>query len=131
MNISAAAQVSGLTTKALRYYESSGLVVPGRCANGYRDYSDADLEALHFIRRARNAGFSVDEVSDLLALHRNPRRRSREARAMVEGKLGQLERQIEQLRDMRATLRELARDCPGDDSPECSILAGLAAPGAR
>ncbi|WP_237058786.1 MerR family DNA-binding protein [Microbulbifer sediminum] len=131
MNISAAARLSGLTTKALRYYESSGLVVPGRCANGYRDYNDADLEALHFIRRARNAGFSVDEVSGLLALHRNPRRRSREARAMVEGKLAQLDEQIDQLREMRTTLQGLAQDCPGDDSPECSILAGLAAPVAR
>ncbi|SDJ57097.1 MerR family DNA-binding protein [Microbulbifer yueqingensis] len=126
MNISRVAEATGLSGKALRYYEEHGLVVPGRGANGYREYSERDIDALHFIQRARCAGFSVGEVRGLLELYRNPARRSRDAREMVEAKLAQVDAQIEQLLAVRANLHELARDCPGNDSPECPILQGLA-----
>ncbi|WP_193164583.1 MerR family transcriptional regulator [Microbulbifer hainanensis] len=125
MNISEAAQHSGLSAKALRYYESIDLLSPGRAQNGYRDYSDADLEILRFIQRARATGFSVDEVRELLSLYRDPARHSRDAKALVEDKLGHIETQLRSLREMQQTLRGLAERCAGDESPQCAILEGL------
>ena len=125
MNISEAAQQSGLSAKALRYYESIDLLSPGRAQNGYRDYSDADLETLHFIQRARATGFTVDEVRELLSLYRDPGRQSRDAKALVKDKLGHIEAQLRSLRAMRQTLRDLAERCAGDESPQCAILEGL------
>lgn len=126
MNISQAAEFSGLTVKALRYYESIQLVSPCRGENGYRDYSARDLETLRFIQRARAGGFAIDEVRDLLELHRNPARRSHDAKLLVLEKLQCIEQQLKSLREMRATLRSLAEQCAGDESPECAILDRLA-----
>ncbi|MBB3060257.1 MerR family transcriptional regulator [Microbulbifer rhizosphaerae] len=126
MNISQAARKSGLTAKALRYYESIDLLAPGRSENGYRDYSERDLETLRFIQRARAVGFAIGEVRDLLELHRNPARRSHDAKLLVREKLQHVEEQLRNLREMRATLRVLADSCAGDESPECAILDNLA-----
>ena len=128
MNISQAAQKSGLTAKALRYYESVELLTPGRAGNGYRDYSARDIETLRFIHRARSTGFSVDEVREFLALHGNPSRRSHDAKQLVLQKLQHVEEQLRSLREMRNSLRELVQQCAGDESPECAILDNLADP---
>lgn len=126
MNISQAAKRSGLTPKALRYYESVALITPGRGPNGYREYTAADVETLRFIQRARSSGFSVEEVGELLSLYRNPARRSHDARQLVQERLLQLEEQLRNLQEMRRNLRALAGACAGDDSPECAILDQLA-----
>jgi len=126
VNISQAARRAGLSSKALRYYESVGLLVPGRGPNGYRQYGSADVETLQFIQRARTCGFSVDEVRELLTLHRNPARRSHDAKLLVEEKLQQVEAQLQALQAMRENLKSLAVSCAGDDSPECAILNQLA-----
>ncbi|MFD1216244.1 MULTISPECIES: MerR family DNA-binding protein [Microbulbifer] len=126
MNISQAARRSGLSTKALRYYESVALIVPSRSENGYREYSSADLALLQFIQRARACGFSVEEVRGLLALYQDPARRSHDAKVLVEEKLQQVEAQMKTLQEMRKNLRALADNCTGDDSPECAILNQLA-----
>ncbi|WP_078084800.1 MerR family DNA-binding protein [Microbulbifer mangrovi] len=126
MNISQAAQRAGLTAKALRYYESIDLLVPQRNPNGYREYSQSDVATLQFIQRARACGFTVEEVRELLALYRNPDRRSHDAKVLVEEKLLQVEQQLESLKAMRSSLRGLAEACAGDDFPECGILDHLA-----
>ena len=126
MNISDAARASGLTRKALRYYESIDLLAPRRADNGYRDYSTADVQALRFIQRARASGFSIDEVRELLELQANPQRRSRDAKQLVQGKLTRVEEQLRNLREMQRNLRQMADSCAGDASPECAILDSLA-----
>lgn len=126
MNISQAAQKSGLSAKTLRYYESIDLVQPGRADNGYRDYSVKQVETLCFIRRARATGFSINEVRDLLDLYRNPVRRSHDAKLLVQEKLQHIEEQLRTLREMHSALRTLADSCSGDDSPKCAILDSLA-----
>lgn len=126
MNISQAAQRAGLTAKALRYYESIDLLIPQRNPNGYREYSQSDVATLQFIQRARACGFSVEEVKELLALYRNPARRSHDAKVLVQEKLVQVEEQLANLEAMRSSLRGLADACAGDDSPSCGILDHLA-----
>lgn len=125
MNISQAAQRSGLTAKALRHYESIELLTPERSDNGYRTYSERDLETLRFIRRARAVGFGIDEVRELLELHRNPARRSHDAKILVQEKLAHIEDQLRTLRELRTNLRGLADRCAGNESPECAILDSL------
>ncbi|WP_157954112.1 MerR family transcriptional regulator [Microbulbifer sp. A4B17] len=125
MNISQAAEHSGLSAKALRHYESIGLVVPGRSGNGYRDYSTTDVETLCFVRRARACGFTTEEVRALLGLRDNPERHSRETKDLVNHKLTQLEEQLQTLLGMRATLLAFADSCAGNESPDCAILEKL------
>jgi len=127
MNISQAAKASGLSAKAIRYYERVGLAPePVRGGNGYREYSAADLETLSFIQRARSTGFSVEESRQLLSLYENTDRHSAEVKTLVEEKLQQVESQLEALVSMRNTLQTLVGACPGDEQSRCNIIDTLA-----
>ena len=128
MNIGEAAARSGVSAKMIRHYEARGLLpAAARAANGYRNYQEADVAALAFVRRARALGFSLGEAGDLLGLWRDPGRASRGVKAMAEGQVVTLKRRIAEMKTMAATLELLARACPGDDQAECPILADLAA----
>ncbi|MEZ5559377.1 MAG: Cu(I)-responsive transcriptional regulator [Pseudomonadales bacterium] len=126
MNIGIAAKRSGLPAKTIRYYEEIGLLVPGRAENGYREYSEADVHRLTFLHRARNLGFSVDECRLLLSLYDDPHRASSEVKAIALDRIREIDRRIEGLASMRATLSHLAAHCHGDQRPECPILDDLA-----
>lgn len=126
MNISAAAEKSGLPPKTIRYYESIGLIQPAdRRANGYRSYSGADMRTLNFIKRARSLGFSVEEVRNLLDLWRDKRRTSVAVKALATRHLKALDRKIEELESMRRSLSNLVKRCRGDERPDCPILDDL------
>lgn len=127
MNVGKVAKIAGLPSQTVRYYESVGLVTPVRRAdNGYRDYSEKDLERLCFLKQARATGFSLDESRELLSLYDNQNRHSADVKQLVQEKLAQLDDQINGLLAMRDTLRDLANCCPGDDQPCCSIIDRLA-----
>ncbi len=127
MNIGEAAARSGVSAKMIRYYEGVGLL-PGaaRRANGYRDYGNADIAVLQFVRRTRDLGFSLDEVGALLALWQDKERPSREVKRLAEHHLGELDRRMKEMRTVIRTLKTLARQCRGDDRAECPILDDLA-----
>lgn len=131
MNIGAAAKQSGVSAKMIRYYEEVGLLAPGRRDNGYRDYEDADVAVLQFIRRTRDLGFSLDEVSALLALWHDRRRPSREVKRLALARIDDMEQRIRDMRAVVRTLRDLAANCHGDDRSECPILDDLTAPPGR
>ena len=133
MNIGQAAAASGVPAKTIRYYESIGLIpAAGRTASGYRDYDRKEVETLRFIQRARSLGFSVKEVSELLALWRDRSRASAEVKRVALGHVAEIERKIAELQGMRHTLLDLTSRCYGDDRPDCPILEELAgAEGAR
>ena len=92
MNIGQAAKSSGVSAKMIRYYEQTGLIPPAdRRASGYRDYADTDVHMLRFIRRARDLGFSVAGISELLGLWRDQSRHSSEVRRIASNHIDALE----------------------------------------
>ena len=128
MNIGAAAAASGVNAKMIRHYEAIGLLRPAaRRDNAYRDYAEADVHELRFVRRARKLGFSIDEIGELLALWRDDERPSRDVRRIAQGHLAELESRIAEMQAMAATLGKLVHACHGDDRPHCPILDDLAA----
>ncbi len=126
MNISQAADQSGVSAKAIRYYESIALIQPARrSGNGYRDFGADDVHMLRFIARARGLGFSVAEVADLLALYRDKSRASAQVRGLAANAIGRIEDKIAELRSISTALSELVARCHGDDRPDCPILDDL------
>lgn len=125
--IGRAAELSGVTPKMIRHYESLELIPKAaRTAGDYRVYSPADIHTLRFIRRARGLGFSMDEIGTLLGLWRNQRRASEQVKRLAMKHISELDSKIAELQSMRASLAELAEHCHGDARPECPILADLA-----
>ncbi|MGE0774852.1 MAG: Cu(I)-responsive transcriptional regulator [Sphingomonadaceae bacterium] len=126
MNIGAAAKASGVSAKMIRYYEQTGLIPKAeRTDSGYRDYSPSDVHMLRFIRRARDLGFPVAEINDLLSLWRDKSRQSADVKRIAQAHIAELRERIENLNQMAATLGTLVDCCAGDDRPDCPILADL------
>ncbi|UTY58468.1 Cu(I)-responsive transcriptional regulator [Massilia sp. erpn] len=129
MNIGQAATASGVSAKMIRYYESIGLVSESRRSDsGYRIYGDKDLHALRFIKRARNLGFSLEQIRDLLSLWQNNERASADVKAIALAHVDELNQRIRELSEMRDTLASLADSCHGDQRPDCPILQTLGKP---
>lgn len=127
MNISDVARKTGLTSKAIRFYEEKGLVTaPLRSENGYRSYTSKHLDELMLLRQARQVGFNLDECREMVALFNNPARHSADVKARTLDKVAEIEAHIHELSAMRARLLELAAACPGDDSADCPIINHLA-----
>lgn len=127
MNIGQAAKSSGVSAKMIRYYEKTDLIKAAeRSAAGYRVYSNVDVETLKFIRRARDLGFSVAEIHELLALWQDGNRASSEVKMLAKAHIARLVEKIGQLQGMVGTLSELAARCNDDDRPECPILRDIA-----
>ena len=126
-NIGDASRASGVSAKMIRHYESLGLLPePQRTAAGYRIYDDTDVHTLRFIRRARDLGFPMKEVEQLLSLWRNRRRASADVRKVAQQHIADLDRRIAELQEMRKTLEHLVHNCRGDHRPDCPILDDLA-----
>lgn len=127
LNIGEAAKASGISAKMVRHYESIGLISKAkRTLSNYRTYSENDVHTLQFIRHARNLGFSIERIGNLLALWQDQRRPSRKVKALVAAHIEELEHRIAELQAMKYTLQKLAAHCYGDDRPECPILENLA-----
>ena len=127
MNIGTAASESGVSAKTIRYYESIGLIPPAiRAENGYRNYTEFEVETLRFIQHSRRLGFSVKDVGNLLELWGDKERSSADVKALALEHISEVERRIKELETIRRTLMDLTDRCHGDDRPECPILDDLA-----
>lgn len=126
VNIGQAAQLSGISSKMLRYYEGLGLLgdVP-RTDGNYRQYGQAEVHTLHFIRRARDMGFTLEEIRTLVGLWHNRRRSSDAVKRIAERHIDELDQRIAALQAMRRTLQDLVQRCPGNQRPDCPILDDL------
>lgn len=127
--IGEAARASGVSARMVRHYEELGLLPPvGRTEGGYRQYSEADVHTLRFIKRSRDLGFSTAEIGELVGLWHNRRRASASVKRIAQRHLVELEQRIAEMRAMHATLAHLVDCCHGDARPDCPILEDLAAP---
>ncbi|HEV7275712.1 MAG TPA: Cu(I)-responsive transcriptional regulator [Devosiaceae bacterium] len=127
MQIGQAARASGVSTKMIRHYEAIGLIpAADRRSSNYRDYDHDDIHRLGFIRRARDLGFSMPEIRDLLRLWGEGNRSSAEVKQLAEKHITDLDARIGLLREMRDTLSILSHACDGDSRPHCPIIESLA-----
>jgi MerR family copper efflux transcriptional regulator len=126
MNIGEASSASCVSAKAIRYYETAGLIKPaGRSESGYRVYDDYDVRVLRFIGRAREFGFSIDRTRRLLDLWRDTGRASADVKRLALDHIAEIEAKIGALSAMRNAVQELADACDGDHRPDCPILRDL------
>jgi Cu(I)-responsive transcriptional regulator len=127
LNIGQAAVRSGVSAKMVRHYESLGLLPNvARTDAGYRQYTQQDVHTLRFIRRARDLGFNMVEIAELLKLWQNKRRASADVKRIALEHAADLRRRIEAMEGMKRTLERLASCCQGNDRPDCPILDELA-----
>ena len=127
VNIGQASKASGVSAKMIRHYEEVGLIpAASRTESGYRQYSEAEVHSLRFIRHARDLGFSIAQIGELVGLWQNRRRSSSRVKALALAHVAELERKVANLQAMKETLEHLAHCCHGDDRPECPILDRLA-----
>jgi Cu(I)-responsive transcriptional regulator len=127
VNIGEAARLSGVSAKMVRHYESLGLLPRvARTDSGYRLYGEADVHTLRFVKRARDLGFSMEEIGELVGLWQNRRRASANVRRIAQKHADDLQQRIAAMQEMQRTLQHLIHCCHGDERPECPILDALA-----
>lgn len=126
LNIGEAARRSGVSAKMVRHYESLGLLpAVNRTESGYRQYGEREVHTLRFIRRARDLGFSMAEIAELLKLWQNRRRSAHQVHRIARQHVDELTRKLQEMEAMRRTLQHLIDCCHGDERPECPILEEL------
>lgn len=126
MNIGQAAAATGVSAKMIRYYEETGLISPpSRSRAGYRVYDDTAVQTLRFVRRARDLGFTVRQIQDLLALWRDRGRASADVKRIARVHIAELEQKKRQLEEMIGAIATLAKHCHGDKRSDCPILSSL------
>ena len=127
VNIGQAAEHSGVSAKMVRHYESLGLLGHvQRTDSGYRQYSPADVHVLRFIKRARDLGFSMAEIGELVGLWKDKQRASAKVKRIAQKHLDELSQRVAALQDMQHTLAHLMEGCGGNERPDCPILDTLA-----
>ncbi len=120
------AKQTGVNIETIRYYENIGLMPePPRTSGGHRIYDESLLKRLSFLRRCRELGFSLDELRGLLELVDGGSYSCAEVLESVQAHLQRINGKIRDLKKMQATLRELSKQCTGDDVPGCPIVEVL------
>ncbi len=129
LSIGELAARTGVTAETIRYYEREGVIPPAtrRGAGQYRRYAVADAERLRFVRRARDLGFSLEEVRELLDLAAGRRGGPcAEVNRMARTHLAQVDAKLAQLAALRIELDRLVASCERDDAvTDCSLLSAL------
>jgi Hg(II)-responsive transcriptional regulator len=127
LRIGGVARRAGVNIQTLRYYERRGLLqTPARTPSGYREYPADAVRLVRFIKRAQDLGFTLKEVSELIALRDAAGRRRAGVRALAEAKIRDIERKLAQLEAMRGALSTLVRSCAcAGAKPVCPILEAL------
>lgn len=124
LRISELARAGGVGVETVRFYQRKGLLAaPAGAAPAGRHYGSDDVRRLRFVRSAQEAGFTLKEIAELLALDRsNDRPRARE---MARTRIADLDARIETLANARDKLAKLARECAGSKSGPCPIIASF------
>lgn len=126
MNIGEVALMSEVNSKMIRRYEEQGIIPKaGRSDAGYRQYSEKDVHVLRFVKRARELGFSMKDIKQLVSLWRNKTRPSAQVKNIALKHKDELERKLQEVQSMLNTINNLVKNCHGDDRPDCPILDEL------
>lgn len=121
------ARRTGCNLETIRYYEKIGMMPePPRTGSGYRSYDEAHVSRLRFILRARELGFSLDDVRGLLALVDGGTQTCAEVKELTEGHLAVVREKITDLKRIEKVLADTASKCSGEEVPECPVLDALA-----
>jgi MerR family mercuric resistance operon transcriptional regulator len=117
---------TGVNIETIRFYEREGILPkPPRSAGGHRIYDRDQLMRLHFVRRSRELGFSLDEVRGLLQLVAGGSYTCAEVKAVTLDHLADVRRKIADLRRLERTLAEVASKCKGGKVPDCPVIEAL------
>ncbi len=117
---------TGCNIETIRYYERIGLLAPpARSNGGYRLYGLGHLKRLHFIRRAREIGFTLDEVRTLLGLADQRNSRCAEVRGVAAGHLAEVRTKIADLKTIERVLISMVAQCAEGTLPNCPIIEVL------
>ncbi|TPI19362.1 helix-turn-helix domain-containing protein [Mesorhizobium sp. B4-1-1] len=126
LSIGVLSERSGVNIETIRYYEKIGVMPsPARRASGYRVYEAEHVRRLHFIRRGRELGFSLDELRGLLHLVDGHSYTCAEVHALAVGHLRDIRRKIADLRRLERVMSEMAARCTTEQIPECPIIDAL------
>lgn len=120
------ARRTGCNLETIRYYEKAGLLPePPRTASGYRSYDVGHEQRLLFVLRARELGFSLDDVRAILELADKPDRSCAEASNLASAHLGDVRAKIADLRRMERVLKDLVTRCGLGERPDCPLIEAL------
>lgn len=133
LTIGRVANLADVGVETIRFYERQGLIEePPRRASGYRQYPAGAVARIRFIRKAKELGFSLREIKELLTLRLDPHTTCGDVRKRAEEKLGDIRAKIAALEGMRVALERLAAACDGEASvSDCPILEALEEPPIR
>ena len=120
------AELTGVKIPTIRFYEQNNLVPqPRRTEGGQRRYGESAIRRLHFIRHARDLGFSVQDIRELLALSEHPTMSCDAAEQIAQHHLRQVEGKIARLRCIRSELKRMIEACGGGSAADCRILEAI------
>ncbi len=127
LTISQLAKEVRVKPATIRYYERYGLIAPAtRSLSGYRQYSFSDIWRMRFIKKAKQMGFTLKEIGELLKLQSNSRNECDIVKLATMEKVAAIQRQMKELEKMKSTLSKLYEGCPGKGSlTDCPILKEL------
>ena len=126
MNIGEVSLLSDVNSKMIRRYEEQGIIPKaGRTHAGYRQYTEKDVNVLRFVKRARELGFSMKDIKQLVSLWRNKSRPSAEVKKIALRHQAELKKKFVEIQVLLNTINKLVENCHGDDRPDCPILDGL------
>ncbi len=120
------AKQSGVNAETIRYYEKIELMPePERTSGGHRIYKEVHLQRLCFIRRCREMGFTLEEIRELLSLVDREQVSCDHVQQITQDHVVSIRQKIKDLQRMQGTLRHLAKQCSGENVPECPIIEAL------
>ncbi|MBI1194844.1 MAG: MerR family DNA-binding protein [Gammaproteobacteria bacterium] len=127
ITIGKVARQAGVGVETIRFYERRGLIdEPHRGQSGYRHYSPEIIPRIHFIRRAKELGFTLEEIKELLSLRTSSTAQCMDVRMRAKAKIVEIEEKIALLQRMRTTLGELVVACKSNKKTEpCPILGAI------
>lgn len=127
MTIGELARRTGVKVQTIRYYETIDLLpAPDRTQGNQRRYGDRAAGTLRFIRHARDLGFEIDQIRDLLSLAAHPEHPCADADAIAKHHLKQVEQRIAILQSLRGELKRMVRQCSGGRVANCRVIESLA-----